>query len=1131
MLRLRELVLECVARGSQRGVLLRRRPANVRQRVLRLIQPRLQFALGRRQCSVLLVRRPPRVIERVLRHGERVREFLDFRGKPLGLRARGFIEFEQRLLVPGQPALEFFLERLKIFPILFRLALRLREGLGQCGLLRLQILLHVPRLHVQIAERLLGDAQPSFEGGLLGRERRVFFRGEKLEFRELPFTVRDPLLQARLRTVERLHFLGRRLPRFEEILHGLRKSRLQFIPRHAQRRVLLGGKPLRLGQHVLRLRETPLDVRLLRTDGTVRLVCSAARFVQHLRDREPLPVQIVVLRGKLRVLPGEMISRLGEQTFRLREAALRVRLFRGDRAMRLRDGLPLRVQIVVLRGKCRLLAGCTPLRLGGCIREFRHPALEFRLRRIRSMPLLLEQAIRLLQACLQLVPDLGEPGAFLARGADRLRARRLHLGQLPPEIVPHLSQREIFLIRSAPRLLQRADRHRETSVDLIPFRRQQAVPGMRLVARLIKCGLHLGQPPIEIRAHLRQCCILLLRRLQCIRHRTLREREPVLQILRHGTQRLLLLASPARGVAHRLVKLGDTTLDLRLFLQKRGPLLVRRSRGLGKRLLARCDLRVRGREFLAHLFQIRGKAVLRLLVPRLQFRQLRRVRGLLGGELGFELLAAGIHLGEPARRLRDLGHQRFPRGVERTGKVLVVRARLGELAHDGFHLPPGRIALRGERREIAPGGYFKFGKRDGHALHLRLGLVALARDVLVPGAQLREFTLHLPHLLGQPLRRGALLGKVARSLLAIGADTREFHLRFIARRCRLFLRIARGRELAAELIDLGVKDRIPQQSLRAGCEARVLFFQIPEGPLRLRKLLRDVLSRVQRRGMFGLDLGRDLLAPRDLTVKADVHGLRLLAQPVALHDERIDLPLQRRALLAQPAGELLPLLEHRLAFTAELRLLIRLMRLQRIELLCQRGDIAPGTAAALDRPLKFANLGILRLRELLERCDAPGGFREALLSGGAFLLLPLPGIPRLRLGLCLDLTHRPFLFRTGRIALLHEHLQPISIVCDFRFQPLHSLQVMAGRVRRARETDFDFRRAQPRRIEVRVDGPVVRLERVHLRLQILQRLAHLDLTVLDAEFRLLPHLLLRRLHVGRGLHLQLVRGGEKFLRL
>ena len=83
----------------------------------------------------------------------------------------------------------------------------------------------------------------------------------------------------------------------------------------------------------------------------------------------------------------------------------------------------------------------------------------------------------------------------------------------------------------------------------------------------------------------------------------------------------------------------------------------------------------------------------------------------------------------------------------------------------------------------------------------------------------------------------------------------------------------------------------------------------------------------------------------------------------------------------------------------------------------------------------------------------------------------------------------------------------------------------------AREPDFDLRGAQPGGFEIGIHGPIVLLQRVHLRLEILQRLAHVRLALFDAEFDLLPHLLLRGLHVGRGLDLQLVRGGQKFLRL
>ena len=140
-------------------------------------------------------------------------------------------------------------------------------------------------------------------------------------------------------------------------------------------------------------------------------------------------------------------------------------------------------------------------------------------------------------------------------------------------------------------------------------------------------------------------------------------------------------------------------------------------------------------------------------------------------------------------------------------------------------------------------------------------------------------------------------------------------------------------------------------------------------------------------------------------------------------------------------------------------------------------------------------------------------------------------MPGLGLGLFLNHQRGLLLFQTGRVALLHEHLEAIPVRRDLRFQPLHRLRVMLRRVRDAREADFEFRRTQPGCIEIGVDGPVVRLKRVHLRLKILQRLAHLDLAMLHAQLDLFPHLLLRGLHVGRRLDLQLVRAGEEFLRL
>ena len=844
-------------------------------------------------------------------------------------------------------------------------------------LFRLQAFLHVPGLQVQIRVRLLGLPQALLQRGLFRGERLVFFRGGDLVFRKRPFAVRKTLLDLRLCVAQRLHFLGCCAPRLKESLDGLRELRLQFITSRGKCRMLLGGKPLRLGQEMLRLPEAALDVRLFRRDRAMFRLSGAACLVQRLCDRGELPVQIIMLRGERGIFVGGMLPRLVEQILRLGKATFDIRLLRRDSRMgirrgvpcflqRLRDRVQMAVQLVVLREKCGVLACGGALRLGHGVREFGQAVLQSRLRRIGCVALLFEEAIRLQETHLQLLLDFGKARALFIGGADGLRPCGLHLGEPAPELFASLRQCKIFLIRGTLGLLQRGERRREASVDFIPFRGKRRVPFMRIIARLLEDDLQLGKPVLEIRAHIFLRLMIRLRGLFRLGRRALRRREPLLQILRDRTQRRLLLPGPARRVAHRLLKLRETPLELRLLLQKRGPFLIRRSRGLGKCLLARCDLPVRGGELLADLFEFRRKALLRLLVPRLQCAELLGMRDLLGGELRLDLLAAQVHLGEPAGRLRNLGDERLARMIQRTGKVLMVRPRLGELRADGSHLLTRRVALRDEGGGILLRLAFEIGERHRHALHLRLRLVTFADHVFERAVQLCEFALHLPHLHLEPLRCLALLGKCGERVLALGSHGREIGLGLLLRRSRLFLRLPRGGELAARLIDLRLQHRIGKQPLRAGREAAVLLLQFLERALGLGKLPRDVLARLERRGMLGLDLRRDLLAPRDLAVEADVDGFRLLAQSVALDDERIDLPLERRTLLAQPAGELLPFLEHRLALAAGLRLLLGLLRLERIELLGQHGNVTAFAATALDRGLKLADLGVLRLRELFE---------------------------------------------------------------------------------------------------------------------------------------------------------------------
>ena len=590
---------------------------------------------------------------------------------------------------------------------------------------------------MQIRERLFGMPEPIFERCLLRGHRLVFFRSGKLRLRERPFIVRDPLFKFRLCVIQRGHFLGRSTPRFHETLHRLLVPLLQLVFRRGKCRVFLVRNALRLGQQIFRFRQPTLDSRLFRGDGTVRLLRSETRFFERPHDSLQISMQLLVPRRQRRVLLASQPFRLGQVILRLGQSPLDVRLLRGDRIVPLlrsaarfierpREFLQIRIQLRVLRGKFRVLSGGDSLRLGRGIGEFRQPLFQFRLRRLGRVPLLFERVIRLRETCLQFHLRLEKPGMFLPREPRGLPARGVRVRELPLQLVPHLHERKIFLIRRTLRLLQRAQRRRETPVDFIPLRRQRCMPRLRLFARLIKGALHLGQLPLYFRARLRLRRVPGLRGLLRLRQRPLRIREALPHFLRGGAQRFFLLARPARRVRHRLLKFPDLPLDVRFFPLQRGAFLIRGMCRVGKCLLARCDLRVRGREFLADLFEFRCKTLLRLLMLRLQPRQLFPVPGALGGQLRFDLRVETLRVREPALHLLLLRDERLARAVQRSAQVLVVRARLRKLRGDDFLFLARRIAFRREGREILLAGFFEFRQSDGHPLHLRLRLVAFA---------------------------------------------------------------------------------------------------------------------------------------------------------------------------------------------------------------------------------------------------------------------------------------------------------------------------------------------------------------------------------------------------------------------
>ena len=133
--------------------------------------------------------------------------------------------------------------------------------------------------------------------------------------------------------------------------------------------------------------------------------------------------------------------------------------------------------------------------------------------------------------------------------------------------------------------------------------------------------------------------------------------------------------------------------------------------------------------------------------------------------------------------------------------MLVVRSRLRELHRNPFLFPTRSVALRGEGRKILRRRFFKAGKCDGHALHLRLRLIALTGDVVELATQFREFALHLPHLQRQPLGSGALLGNPGERLLAFGAQACQIRFRLLPGGRRRFFGVTRGGDLAAKLIE------------------------------------------------------------------------------------------------------------------------------------------------------------------------------------------------------------------------------------------------------------------------------------------------------------------------------------------
>ena len=296
----------------------------------------------------------------------------------------------------------------------------------------------------------------------------------------------------------------------------------------------------------------------------------------------------------------------------------------------------------------------------------------------------------------------------------------------------------------------------------------------------------------------------------------------------------------------------------------------------------------------------------------------------------------------------------------------MVAARLDEFRRDRIFFLQHRVTFRREGRKVLLPRFFKRRQFDGDALHFRLRLVPFARDVVELVAQRRQIVLHLADLLREPLRGGPVIRDARDYLLALGLYARDPRLS-LTLRLRGGLRArANGDQLPTELFEFRVEQRIGQHSLTSLHELRVLLLQFLQRALRLRELPRDLIAGLHRGSVLGLDPRRDLLTSRDLGVETGVQCIQLPARAVALDDQRLELLLERRTLFAQCARKLLPLLQYRLALAAELRLRIRVLRLQRLVLLAKERHAGARRVTVLDRLLKLLQLRLPRLCGLLE---------------------------------------------------------------------------------------------------------------------------------------------------------------------
>ena len=271
------------------------------------------------------------------------------------------------------------------------------------------------------------------------------------------------------------------------------------------------------------------------------------------------------------------------------------------------------------------------------------------------------------------------------------------------------------------------------------------------------------------------------------------------------------------------------------------------------------------------------------------------------GELRFELLAEILGLRKFPLRLRDLDNERLAGAVQRTRKLLVVRTLGGELRGNVIPLASHGVAIGGKRLGLRVRRRLEFGKCGGHALKLGNRRLVLVRRAVDPVVEHRGLAPQPVNFMSELIGFRTLLRNPCERGLAFGLHACQRGFRVLQRDRRGLFRILRHRKLPAELIHFRLENRIGQQALRTLREARVLFLQRIARALGRGELPGEIVPGDDRRGVLGLDFCDGLLARCEVAREPRIRGLHLCAQPVALGDQRADLRLQRRALLAQLA--------------------------------------------------------------------------------------------------------------------------------------------------------------------------------------------------------------------------------------